>query len=154
METLNGIKENLEINRNWVEDTLDPIDLKLEDMVADKFKKSYGDQNIGFFLNYFENNIQKNDFSYEIIKTMRRIENKITELKSRPLEYKQKMGHYIDAISRQTLIFQHHIGPEEDKVNEFFQRYDAYVARFPKEQDTKMGSEEEKSADTKDDGHA
>ncbi|KAH9303439.1 hypothetical protein KI387_015022, partial [Taxus chinensis] len=32
VETLNGIKENLKIKRNWVDDTLDDIDLKLEDM--------------------------------------------------------------------------------------------------------------------------
>ncbi|KAH9306941.1 hypothetical protein KI387_011345, partial [Taxus chinensis] len=85
VETLNGIKENLEVKINWVDDTLDAIDLKLEDMVSNKFKKSYSDLKIDFLLNSFEKNIQKDDFSYEIIKTMRKVENKITKLKARPL---------------------------------------------------------------------
>ncbi|KAH9294843.1 hypothetical protein KI387_038431, partial [Taxus chinensis] len=63
------------------------------------------------------------------------------------------MAQCLDLISRQTLIFQHHLGPDEDEVNELFQRYDAYVARLPEEKDAEEKGEEEEDAGTKDDEH-
>ncbi|KAH9294087.1 hypothetical protein KI387_040709, partial [Taxus chinensis] len=65
VETINQVKEKLEIEKEWVEKTIDNIDIILEQMVFDKHNMVYGNWEIDTLNQSLDKNIKEEPCSHE-----------------------------------------------------------------------------------------